>query len=275
VVSEETIAETLREYAEPEQCVERLVSLALRGGGPDNITVIVADTTDEDIVEATPIVGGAAARPDPTAGLPASGGAGTPPESTPAARASALNQPVQATAPAPETEPVAGAGVAGEEAPRPPRHPVRNLLVFTALLALLGGGLWYGWSVIQSNYYVGATEEGEIAVFRGVPGRVAGLELSSYHSGSGTDIEELTPTAQETVRQGTVRADSPQEAMDRMASLIRENRQQPERAPVLPPPTTPPPTTPPPTSPAPRPSGSASTADTESLGTLLPPSRLD
>src|SRR5690606_27704563 len=75
----------------------------------------------------------------------------------------------------------------GGAAPTPPSG--RNLLVFTALLALLGGGLWYGWSVIQSNYYVGATEEGEIAVFRGVPGRVAGLELSSYHSGSGTDIE--------------------------------------------------------------------------------------
>src|SRR5918999_4939940 len=34
VVSEETIGETLRGYAEPQQCVERLVSLALRGGGP-------------------------------------------------------------------------------------------------------------------------------------------------------------------------------------------------------------------------------------------------
>jgi len=266
VVSEETIGETLREYAEPEQCVERLVSLALRGGGPDNVTVIVADTTDEDIVEATPIVGGAAARNDPTTALAAASGQGPPPESTPAARASALNPPVQASAPAPDSDPVPVAGVAEE---RPPRHPIRNLAVLAVLLALLGGGLWYGWSVIQSNYYVGATEEGEIAVFRGVPGRVAGLELSSYHSGSGTDIEELTPTAQETVREGTVRADSPQEAMDRMATLIRENRQQPAREPVLPPPTTPGPT-----SPAPSPSGSVS-PDPEGLGALPTGARLN
>src|SRR5262249_22461109 len=61
VVRFETIEENLREYADPNQCAERLVQLALRGGGPDNITVIVADVTDEDIVEATPIVGGAAA----------------------------------------------------------------------------------------------------------------------------------------------------------------------------------------------------------------------
>ncbi|MER5459073.1 hypothetical protein ABT008_30360, partial [Micromonospora sp. NPDC002389] len=32
----------------------RLVQLALRGGGPDNITVIIADATDRDIVAAPP-----------------------------------------------------------------------------------------------------------------------------------------------------------------------------------------------------------------------------
>src|SRR5437667_3609088 len=41
VVSGETIGDTLREYADPQQCVERLIELALRGGGPDNVTVIV------------------------------------------------------------------------------------------------------------------------------------------------------------------------------------------------------------------------------------------
>jgi len=73
VVSQETIAQTLREYAEPQQCVERLIALALRGGGPDNITVIVADASDADIVEEAPVVGGAAAREAP---------ASPPPEST-------------------------------------------------------------------------------------------------------------------------------------------------------------------------------------------------
>ena len=54
VVSDETIAATLREYSDPNQCAERLIQLALRAGGPDNITVIVADFTDADIVEESP-----------------------------------------------------------------------------------------------------------------------------------------------------------------------------------------------------------------------------
>ena len=34
--------------ADPQVCAERLLDLALRGGGPDNITVIVADLTAGD-----------------------------------------------------------------------------------------------------------------------------------------------------------------------------------------------------------------------------------
>jgi protein phosphatase len=208
VVSEETIATTLQDYPEPHRCVQRLVSLALRGGGPDNITVIVADTTDQDIVEATPVVGGAAA-PGDGAATPSGGQA----ESTPAARASALTPrpPVPAPAGHPEDD---------DEAERPPRHPVRSAVLAGLLLLLLAAGLWYGWSLTQSGYYVGATEDGRVAVFRGVPGRVAGLDLSSLHATSDHAVEDLKQHAQERVRQGTIRADTAEEAEVRMAELI-------------------------------------------------------
>jgi PPM family protein phosphatase len=43
VVREDTIATVLTEVAEVEPCAHRLVDLARRAGGPDNITVVVAD----------------------------------------------------------------------------------------------------------------------------------------------------------------------------------------------------------------------------------------
>jgi PPM family protein phosphatase len=43
VVRDDTIAEVLRTNPEPQACAVRLVDLARRAGGPDNITVIVAD----------------------------------------------------------------------------------------------------------------------------------------------------------------------------------------------------------------------------------------
>jgi len=46
VVRGETLAETLVGHADPAACAQRLVELALQAGGPDNITVVVADLVD-------------------------------------------------------------------------------------------------------------------------------------------------------------------------------------------------------------------------------------
>src|SRR3954447_14667375 len=48
VVSAERIEAELLACDEPQSCAERLLDPALQGGGPDNITVIVADLTADD-----------------------------------------------------------------------------------------------------------------------------------------------------------------------------------------------------------------------------------
>ncbi|MEH0828909.1 BofC C-terminal domain-containing protein, partial [Micromonospora sp. CPCC 205714] len=219
VVSADTIADTMREYTDPQQCVERLVQLALRGGGPDNITVIIADATDQDIVEASPIVGGAAARDR--------GMATSADVSTPAARASALSAP---RPPVPE-DPAANRD---DEPERARRRPLRTMAMLTALLVILGGGLFAGWSYTQRQYYVGATEQGQLAVFRGVPGQVAGLNLSSVHSESQAKLDDLTLAAQEQVKQG-IQAKSRPDAVRRLAELTSEDPANPNLKPVCPP----------------------------------------
>jgi PPM family protein phosphatase len=45
VVTDEAIAQALASYPEPQECAEQLVKLAVQAGGPDNVTVIVADVT--------------------------------------------------------------------------------------------------------------------------------------------------------------------------------------------------------------------------------------
>lgn len=225
VVSAETIGDTLREYADPAQCVERLVQLALRGGGPDNITVIVADATDQDILEAAPIVGGAAARDR--------GMATSADDSTPAARASALASPRPAAPEAPD----AAAG-RDEEPDRPRRHPLRTAAFVVALVGVIGGGLWLGWDYTQRQYYVGATEDGQVAVFRGVPGEIAGLDLSNVHATSSTQLDDLTAAAQEQVKQG-IKANSAPDAERRLATLTADTPDNPNLKPTCPPSPTP------------------------------------
>lgn len=68
VVSHQTMEDTLASYQGPQETVQELIQLALRGGGPDNITVIVADVLDLDTGDTlagqlsdTPVVVGAVA----------------------------------------------------------------------------------------------------------------------------------------------------------------------------------------------------------------------
>jgi protein phosphatase len=201
VVSAETIAQTMREYTDQAQCVDRLVQLALRGGGPDNVTVIVADVTDQDIVEQRPIVGGAAARDR--------GMVSGVEESTPASRASALQAPRTAV---PETP-------AEDETEPPRRHPIRTAVLLVVLLGLLGGGIWGGWTWTQQQYYVGATPDGVVAVYQGIPGQIAGLHLSRVHHTEAVTLDQLTKVAQDKVKQG-ISANSASDAEQKYRDLV-------------------------------------------------------
>lgn len=238
VVSAETIAETLRDYPDPQQCVERLVQLALRGGGPDNITVIVADATDQSIHEQAPIVGGAAARDR--------GMATAADESTPAARASALSAP-RAPVPEPAEPPASGLD---DDPERPRRRPIRAAIVLVALFGILGAGLWAGWNYTQRQYYVGATSDGQLAIFQGMPGEIAGVSLSTVHQRSDTTLDDLTSVAQDRVKRG-IHAGSEADAQRHLLELTRDEPDNPNLKPICPP--TPTPTLSPTPSPTPPP----------------------
>ncbi|MFI5495406.1 protein phosphatase 2C domain-containing protein [Actinoplanes sp. NPDC051859] len=216
VVSAETIGESMRDIADPQLCVERLVQLALRGGGPDNITVVVADATDADIVEQAPIVGGAAARDR--------GNSTVADSSSAAARAAALQKPPRPAQPE-------AAAYERDEPEAPKRHPVRTALLVLLLIAFLGGGLWTGWKYTQEQYYVGATEQGQLAIFQGVPGEVAGLDLSSVNETSAARLDDLTTVAQERVKQG-IHADNKSDAQRRLLELTSEDASNPNLKPV-------------------------------------------
>ena len=113
VVSDETLAETLRRVPRPPECADRMIELALRGGGPDNITCIVADVVDIDFGEDAPIMGGSVG----------DGSEDGPPPDSAAARASATT--LTRTAPHRVCPRGPGAGAARPATPDRPRRARR------------------------------------------------------------------------------------------------------------------------------------------------------
>jgi protein phosphatase len=96
---------------------------------------------------------------------------------------------------------------------------MRTTVLLVVLLAILGGLLWGGWAWSQQQYYVGATPDGLVAVYQGIPGQIAGVHLSRVHESSEMHVGDLTKVAQDKVKQG-ITADNEADARRKLADLI-------------------------------------------------------
>ena len=179
VVSEETMRDTLAGADSPDHAAEQLVELALRGGGPDNITAIVADVVDVDAgPSATPVTVGAAAE-------------GTGTHGRPPTRPRPRQQPWRRDRSA---EPYDGETDEGR-----PRHWGRRIVALVLLLALLGGGGAAAWAWSQQQYYVGAADQ-NVAIFRGLPQDVGPIKTSRLYRSEDIPLEDLPAYQRERVR---------------------------------------------------------------------------
>lgn len=190
VVSHQTMEETLASYQGPQETIQELIQLALRGGGPDNITCIVADVLDVDNNDTlagrlndTPVVVGAVAENQAVLN---DGGA----MQTPAGRAAGLGRPVP--------PPSGGFGPPGSgdsgygsmpdgpydsytdddlAKPRGGRKWLKRSVFTVLILGVIGGGLYGGYRWTQTQFYVGAQNE-NVALFRGISQDLAWISLS-------------------------------------------------------------------------------------------------
>ena len=230
VLRAETLLEALSE-GDPQDCADRLVALALRGGGPDNVTCIVADVVEDGHGDDVPVVAGAvvdqsedadagddspAAR---AAGLSARAGTGSgghgflghgsgrqgsgghdPGRKVPVGSGSGSN----------------GAGVAlsktrGKER-RWPRVVVPVGIV--VLLAAAAAGTWW-WT--QTQYFVGESGR-SVAVFRGVNTKLGPVRFYRVVGRTAVKVEDLKPAAREQV-DGGITATSRSDANDIVVRL--------------------------------------------------------
>ncbi len=191
-VSDDTLRDTLCDYADPRECADRLIELALRGGGPDNITCIVADVVDVDYGEDAPIIGGSAGRNHRSD----SGDYDGPAQNTSASRAAATTLP--RTAPVriePESRPRQGR-----------RRGLRPVAAVLGVLVVLGLGVWLARTLVLQQYYVGVAQE-RVAIYQGVRGSVLGIPLQRVAESSDIALNDLPQTVRSQVTDGIVSSD--------------------------------------------------------------------
>jgi len=159
-VSFETIQDVMR-IPDVEKAADKLIEMALKGGGPDNVTVVVAEVIDSAIAQTVPILLGAVSGIDDQ----------TAPPNTAAGRASAFN-PRRNAPPKPSVEP----------APPPAKRRSGRRYVFAAILVvlLLVAALGAGYYFVRSNYYVAqrAGDDNIVYLMRGLPGSLLNVTLA-------------------------------------------------------------------------------------------------
>lgn len=214
MVSKENLAEAMH-IPDPQECADRLIELALKGGGTDNVTVIVADVVDVDFGEDAPIVGGAA-------------GDGSDEQhqgDSPAARAHALTTPPQ---PPPQQL----------ETPEPPADPqakrrkrLRLLVAFGLALVLLAAAAIATRYFVLRQYYVGVGPGSEVMIFQGVSGSILGFDLHRQAESSCPPpaslceplrLQDLQQDARVAVRNG-VKRESLADSREYIDTLRRNN----------------------------------------------------
>jgi protein phosphatase len=208
--------DTLASYQGPQETVQQLIELALRGGGPDNITVIVADVLDIDggdtlagQLSDTPVVVGAVAENQLQSH---DNGA----MQTPAGRASGLGRQVPGQGGGGEFGPpgsgdttgyvpTGGFGDYSDEdfvKPRAGRKWLKRSLYSVLALGIIGGGLYGGYRWTQTQYYVGASEgDKHVALYRGISQDLAWVSLSKVEKDyPKIELKYLPPYQQKQVK---------------------------------------------------------------------------
>jgi len=231
VVSDETLRETLATVEDPEAVTRQLIELALHGGGPDNITCIVADVVDTATSRmpsaGTPVLAGAAANVhDPRLSTDGTGPFSAVGEHRGNHFADSYDDHGQPSMTAarpmvavddrdPDGMPLTMASENGTDLTavrarpshraQPKRSGRRRWPIVTTslvvLLAVIVGGGYIAWRWSQDQYYVGADSKGqEVVIFRGVNQHIAGFSLSHRYHGTGIKLAQVPPSYQQTVK---------------------------------------------------------------------------
>ena len=181
MVPEGQIREILLESADPQEAVEKLVKVANRAGGIDNITAVILDfsedgsgpgATKRSAIPQQPTM----ERPVPPATPPKRSditvvGAPIPEPSPEASTARGPSTPSPAARPAPEARPGAPR--------RSSRRVGRKVGIWAGVtLAVVALGIVGLRLYLDTQWFVGVSN-GRVAIFRGVPTEVGGFELHS------------------------------------------------------------------------------------------------
>jgi PPM family protein phosphatase len=187
VVSDKDVHHVLSTVADPDEAVNQLITLAIRNGGPDNITCIVADVVDESgpvsPTRKAQLVG-AAAGGDALTLLRAATGHGIGDSQDSLTNGASLNgRGGRSADQASETD-------AEDEFTESRRRWPVVTTILVLLVVVVAAALYAGYRATQGQYYLGA-DGGRVTIYRGINEKIAFISLSSVYRRTAIPISHV------------------------------------------------------------------------------------
>ena len=221
MIDDELIQNILEQERSPQRAAERLCEEAVHAGGNDNVTTVVVDFPAARKSSPTDNTGSYATSAAASTGLTDTGPLGSSDTSTVQTLSpsrSARSQPARSqpdpSQPAPSQSPIRSSSTSSSQRSR---GKARLLVWLVGIAALVAGGIFLARMSIANSWYVG-DDNGTVAVFNGVPGSVAGIELSELDARTELRSDTLPELYQGRLREG-IRASSRSDARAIVADL--------------------------------------------------------
>jgi PPM family protein phosphatase len=209
MIDDDVILAVLDREKDPQRAAERLCEEAVEAGGADNVTTVVIDYPEAS--DGRPATAGRIdARPPRTTGPLGGSGSSPSDQDRPwdAARYTAAPSNPSGRS-APDVRSPAQGDVRPSPSGRPAAEPPRRsggrsgklLAYLVVFMVVLGVAALAVRASIRSSWYVG-TNSGKVAVFNGIDGSVAGIELSKVSKRTDLETASLPDLYQTRLKEG-------------------------------------------------------------------------
>lgn len=199
MIGPEQIHDILARNANPQTAVDELIDAANEAGGEDNITAVLLSFTDDDNVVAHASESGTLTQEVASADV-----VRRREDTQPGARneaTGAFQVPKERTGPARERR----------------SRPVLMTVLLIAIV-LVGAALAFKYLIVENSYYVAATGDGRVGIYRGLPDEVLGMTFQEVVEESDVLVADLPDFLTEDV-EDAIEADSLDDARATLANL--------------------------------------------------------
>ncbi|GAA5145102.1 protein phosphatase 2C domain-containing protein [Microbacterium pseudoresistens] len=217
VVDDAHMDKVLRLGMAPGRTADSLLKLALDGGAPDNVTIVIVDVGGQHpLVSGTATIVGSASNPQGV----------VVPAARPA-RSSWLHPVRQAANEPTHFEPAAEylEELIEEDRRRARRRRVGWITGLVVVVALIAAALFGGYNWTQTRYFVGADDD-TVVIYRGIQQDIGPISLSSVHEDTGIRLKDL-PSFDRSQVQRTITArslDDAERIVDRLRTSAGDDR---------------------------------------------------